>query len=210
MRRGCVLYEDQRGPTRGFGLHELVKACVRDALKDSSRREVDGALDDCRPMKGMPKLLKACRQDIDLIAGDGRSVVAVFDNDEIRGDLKLPRSATDETVIQRIREGGKHSDRLFIVLLKQNMESVIHAVRQCDGSIDPKRLDSALKKSMLDRDALLNGLTVELKRPIRDCIQEKMPSFRALVELLCRELTPRSKARGRSGPSGRRSRPKAR
>jgi hypothetical protein len=149
MRRVCVLYEDQRGPTRGFGLHELVKACVRDSLKDSPRREVDGALDDCRPMKGMPKLLNACRQDIDLIAGDGRSVI-------------------------------------------------------------PKRLDSALKKSLLDRDAILNGLTVELKRPIRDCIQEKMPSFRALVELLSREIVPRSKARGRSGPSGRRSRSKTR
>ncbi|WP_143177715.1 hypothetical protein [Cystobacter ferrugineus] len=158
----------------------------------------------------MPKLLKACRQDIDLIADDGRSVIAVFDNDEIRGDLKLPRNASDELVVQRIREGGKHSDRLFVVLLKQNMESVIQAVRQCDGSIDPKRLDSALKKSLLDRDAILNGLTVELKRPIRDCIQEKMPSFRALVELLCREISPRSKTRRRSGPSGRRSRPKTR
>lgn len=210
MRRVCVLYEDQRGPTRGFGLHELVKACVRDALKDSSRREVDGALDDCRPMKGMPKLLKACRQDIDLIADDGRSVIAVFDNDEIRADLKLARNASDGLVIQRIREGGMHSDRLFIVLLKQNMESVIQAVRQCDGSIDPKRLDSALKKNLLERDALLNGLTVELKRPIRDCIQEQMPSFRALVELLCQEIAPRSKARGRAGPSDRRSRSKTR
>ncbi|MET0406097.1 MAG: hypothetical protein ABW123_27010 [Cystobacter sp.] len=209
MRKVCVLYEDQRGPTRGFGLHELVKACVRDVLEEDSRSEVDEALKDCRPLKGTPKLLKACREDIDLIANDGRSVIAVFDNDRIRGDLKLPRTAPDERVIQSIR-GERGDKRLHVVLLKQNMESVIKAVRRCDVSLAPARLDAALGKDLLERDALLMTLAADLKRPIRDCVLGEMPSLRELVALLRREISPRPKARGKSTPSGKRSRAKAR
>jgi hypothetical protein len=206
MRKVCVLYEDQRGPRKGFGLHELVKACVCDVLGESNPWLVHQALGDCRPMKGAANLLEACRQDVDLIASDGRSVIAVFDNDKIRDLLKLPPNASEERIEQKIREGGRDTRRLSIILLKQNMESVIEAAKACDPSIDSNRIELALrKKDPLERDALLTGLTGELMRSIRECILGKMPSLRSLIDLLCREVRPVSKGRKKPSPPGRRS-----
>jgi|GEM_PF-2041555 len=191
MRRVCVLYEDQRGPTKGFGLHELVKACVSDALHEQPRWRVNAALEDFRPLKGDTKLLEACRRDIDLLAADGRSVVAVFDNDKIRLLLKLAASAPDEAVVRAILKGGKMSERLSIVLLKQNMESVIEAAAQCDKSLDPKRIKLAVRhKDPLERDALLTELASERARPTRECMLDTLPSLLKLVELLCRLMVP--------------------
>jgi hypothetical protein len=105
-----ILYEDQRGPRNGFGLHALVRACVFDAI-NGDRHRVEERISDYRPLKGVQNVLRACREDIDLIAADGRSVVAVFDNDEIRHQLKLPRTATDEHVEREIRKGCRAPDR---------------------------------------------------------------------------------------------------
>lgn len=191
MRKVCVLYEDQRGPTKGFGLHELVKACVSDALPEQPRWRVNTALEDVRPLKGDTKLLEACRRDIDLIASDGRSVVAVFDNDKIRKLLKLAARAPDEAVVQAILKGGKGAERLSIVLLKQNMESVIEAAAQCDKSIDPNRIKLAVRhKDPLERDILLTELASDRSRPTRDCMLGALPSLQQFVALLCRLMQP--------------------
>ncbi|HZI15030.1 MAG TPA: hypothetical protein VE153_31960 [Myxococcus sp.] len=185
MQRVCVLYEDQRGPGQGFGLHELAKACVSDAFPATEHPHIKEALGDCRPQKGDGNLLKACREDLDGIANDGRPVVAVFDNDKIRRLLQLSAKAPDARVEQEIRKGGPKSDRLFIILLKQNMESVLKAAHECDPSIDPERIKLATqKKDRLERDAILNRLTGEQYRAVRDCILGKLPSFRAFVDLL--------------------------
>ena len=72
-----ILYEDQRGQRQGFGLHALVKACVFDIV-DGDRHRFEEALKDARPMKGAGNLIRACREEIDLIAADGRSVIAMF------------------------------------------------------------------------------------------------------------------------------------
>jgi hypothetical protein len=198
MRKVCVLYEDRRGPLKGFGLHELVKACVCDVLAGQPRQDITQALSDYRPLKGDTNLLKACRQDVDDIASDGRDVIAVFDNDQVRKLLKLPVKASDERVHQEIRKGAS-SDRLHIILLKQNMESVIEAAHACDPSIDKKRVDLAVKKKdPLERDAILARLTGPSFQSVRDCIRENLPSFSALIDLL-RELLqrpPRSRKRG--------------
>jgi hypothetical protein len=206
MRKVCVLYEDQRGPTRGFGLHELVKACVSDALPDPPRWKVNAALADCRPLKGDTKLLEACRRDVDLIASDGRAVVAVFDNDKIRELLRLPANASDVRVVQAILKGGTVFERLFIVLLKQNMESVIAAAAQCDKSLSQERIKLAVRhKDPLERDAILTELSSERNRPIRECMLDKVPSLRTLVDLLCRQLMPAQGRRRKKRARGRRA-----
>ncbi len=190
MTRALVtlLYEDQRGDTQGFGLHALVKACVFDAM-NGERHSIEGALKDGRPLKGAGNLLRACREDIDLIAPDGRRVVAVFDDDKIRGQLKLPRSATAERVHKEIRKGCKAPEQLDVILLKDNMESVIDAAGLCAPAIDKKRIERASKdKDLLERDAILIELSRERERPARACILEKMPSLAALIDLLCGTL----------------------
>lgn len=183
-----VLYEDQRGSRQGFGLHALVKACVFDAI-NGERHRVEGMLSDHRPLKGVQALLKACREEIDLIAADGRRVVAVFDDDAIREQLKLPHTAADALVEREIRKGCRTPERLLIVLLKRNMESVIVAAAACDPGLDAKRIDRAVKhKELLERDAILTELSRERARPLRDCVLGRMPSLQLLVALLSRTL----------------------
>ena len=186
-----VLYEDQRGPRQGFGLHMLVKACVFDAI-NGQRQWLEGeALKDFRPLKGAPALLRACREEVELIAPDGHSVVAVFDNDQIRRLLALPRNATAARVEQEIRKGCRASSGLFIVLLEQNTESVIKAAAKCDPTLDKKRVERAVKqKAPLDRDSILSELSHERSRPVRDCILRELSSFRTLIHLLCSKLRP--------------------
>jgi hypothetical protein len=122
---------------------------------------------------------------VDDIAADGRPVVAVFDNDRIRRLLKLPATATDTRVLQEILKGTT-SDRLHVILLNRNMESVIKAAHECDPSIGQERVELALKKKdRLERDAILTRLTGPQFRSVRDCIRDKLPSFQALIDLLC-------------------------
>lgn len=192
-----ILYEDQRGPRQGFGLHALVKACVFDAV-NGDRHRFEEALKDARPMKGADKLLRTCREEIDLIAADGRSVVALFDNDKIRQHLKLPQSASAERVRKEILKGCRAPEHLFVVLLEENTESVLDAAAVCAPAIDRARIERASKrKDALERDAVLIELSRERERPTRACILAKVPSFRAFVELICEKL--RAVRRLRSG-----------
>lgn len=185
-----ILYEDARGQTKGFGLHVLVKACVYDAI-DGDRHRVEGMLNDARPLKGVQNVLRACREDIDLIAADGRSVIAVIDNDAIRHHLKLPRTASPAQVEQAIKKGSRAPDRLHVILIEQNTESVLEAAAACDPSIDAGRIERAVgHKDLLERDAILTELSRERARPARDCVLEKMPSLRALIDLLGGLLRP--------------------
>ncbi|WP_437549637.1 hypothetical protein WME97_04010 [Sorangium sp. So ce367] len=181
-----ILYEDQRAHGNSFGLHTLVKACVHDALS-GDRYRIEKMLADARPLKGVQNVLRACREELDLIAIDGRDVIAVIDNDAIRHHLKLPRMASHANVEQEIRKGCRAPDRLFIVLLVQNTESVLTAAAECDASLDPRRIERAVEhKDMLERDAIF----FERARMRRDCVLDKMPSLRTLIDLLVSKLRP--------------------
>jgi len=192
-----ILYEDQRGPRQGFGLHALVKACVFDAI-NGDRPRVEEALRDHRPLKGAGNLLRTCREEIDLIASDGRAVIAVFDADEIRPLLKLPQSASAARVEAAIKKDCRAPDRLSVVLLEQNTESVIEAAADCDPGLDASRLEAALRKDLLERDALLLELSRERAQATRKCILGRMPSLQALVDLVCRTLRPAPSSRPRN------------
>ncbi|WP_434043669.1 MULTISPECIES: hypothetical protein [Sorangium] len=190
--RVTVLYEDQRGSRQGFGLHALVKACVFDIINGDRAWLERDALGDHRPLKGAGNLLRTCREDIDLIAADGRRVFAVFDDDKIRVLLRLPSRASDARVEQEIRKGCRTPDRLVVALLKQNTESVLAAAGECDVSISSERIERALRnKDLLERDAIFFDLARERSRPARDCVLRKVPSLKKLVELLCHDLNPR-------------------
>jgi hypothetical protein len=179
-----ILYEDQRGQRHGFGLHALVKACVFDAI-NGDRHRVERMLDDARPLKGVTNVLRACRQDFDLLAADGRTVVAVVDDDVIRDHLKLPHHVADAKVEQEIRKGCCAPERLFVALLHQNTESVIEAAAACDPSLDAKRIARAVRyKDLLERDAILVEMSRERARSLRDCVLGRMPSLRGLIATL--------------------------
>jgi hypothetical protein len=177
-----ILYEDHRGPRQGFGLHALVVACVFD-LVDGERHHVESRLGDARPLKGVTNVLRACCEDIDLLAADGRFVVAVIDDDAIRRELSLPKKADESAVLQTIAKRSRDPQRLRVVLLHRNTESVLEAAAACDKTLDPARLERAIqRKDLLERDALFLALARERARPARDCILGRMPSMKKLVE----------------------------
>jgi hypothetical protein len=185
-----ILYEDQRVPRRGFGLHALVTACVFD-LVDGERYLVEGRLRKYRALKGVSNVLKMCREDFELLAADGGYVIAVIDGDAIRREIKLPPSASRTDVERTIKKGCPTPDRLFIAVLERNTESVLEAAAACDPSQDAARMDRAVRhKDVLARDAILTELARERARAQRDCILGKMPSLKALVDVLASMLLP--------------------
>lgn len=206
-----ILYEDQRGEAKGFGLHTLVKACVFD-LVNGERHRVEGTLRDARPLKGVQNVLRACRADFELIAADGRSVIAVIDNDAIRHHLELPRGATRERVEQEIKRGCASPDRLFVALIEENTESILEAAGACDPGLDGDRLRRAVEhKDLLERDAIFGEISRERARPVRDCVLAQVKSLQALVRLVESLLTPRAKPtptdeRGAAPAKGKRAR----
>jgi hypothetical protein len=150
---------------------------------NGERHRVEAQLDDGRPLKGVHNVLRAIREDIDLIAADGRSVIAVIDEDAIRGQLKLPASADESRVIQAILSGSRAPEHVFVVLLHRNMESILEAAAACEPTLDPSRLNRAVRqKDLLERDTILVALSRERERRVRECILDRMPSMKKLVD----------------------------
>ena len=138
-----ILYEDTRGATQGFGLHDLVMACVADELGVGlveTKRMAEG-----RPLKGVANLLKACR-DVRRLAPRGEHIIAVIDNDQIRAQLSdMDPRADDATVIRTIREKSNCPEQLDVILLYKNTESVIEAARDCGADSSAETIALALR-----------------------------------------------------------------
>lgn len=179
-----ILYEDQLNKStrpREYGPHLLLMACVWDEI-DGKHHELVKAMEDCRPMKGSGNLLGTCKNDIKDITGDSRNVIAVFDRDRAAELLKLPRESSDEDIIRSIMEACGFPERLQVLLLGENTESLIRAAGECDQSIRRERIAKALRKKMNERDLIFQAVSKQDKSAIRNCILEEVPSFREIVE----------------------------
>lgn len=184
MISAVVLYEDQRGSTKEFGLHNLVASCIADRTGDTVWAVLPGLL--AVPKKGNGNLLKACRED-EQLAARGRKVVAVFDGDEVRPLLRLPADACRTLVRERIEEGCPFAGHLVVVLLEDNLEGVIEALRLCEGAAPESARAEAERShgSLESRDRLLNALAYgPERRADRDCVLKVMPSLERLVATL--------------------------
>lgn len=172
MRTIQVLYEDQRGPRKGFGLHELLVNCVADRT-GKDRHALGGRL-AAIPLKGNAKLLERCK-----VAGAfGAPFVAVFDSDRVRRLLSLPPDATDAQVVGEI---GTRSGRneIAVALLDRNTETVVEAAAHCFGEPPPQ-------KSIDARDKLLLRAAWNPDDGVRKCIEVRVPSFAALADGVAR------------------------
>jgi hypothetical protein len=185
-----VLYEDQRGPMKEFGLHHLILACVRDD-SGADAFALRGMLDG-RPMKGVQNLLRSCRRDVRRLSSKGQLVFALIDNDEIRQQLRhegVESSAEDDAVVRAIKAKCDAPERLRIFLLKNNTETVIEAAAFCDEDLPKPLLAQALKKDPNARDAILNKIAWRPDRSVRDCIREQVQAVaeisRALANIVC-------------------------
>jgi len=190
-----ILYEDQRGKEKEFGLHNLVVACVADDLgKD--------VFTLCRafeahPTKGVSNLLRSCRQDVHRLGARGQRVFALIDADKIREQLRhegVPASADDDAVVRAIKAEGRcvAPDQLEVVLLKENTETVIQAAKLCDKELPDAAVEQALRKDVNARDRILNNVAYGKGRAVRDCIRGKVPAIQALAGALRDLFTVRS------------------
>jgi len=182
-QRVTILYEDQRGPSKGFGLHRFGVACVFDEV-DGERHKVEKLLEDFRPLKGNSKLLRAVQEDIGGISFDGRPVVAVFDDDKARKLLQIPMEATDEEVVEELRSRCPREDVIAIILLKRNIETVIKQIRQAGLSVGEDLLRRALDKELIARDAVFSMASKDINRGVRRRVIESNESLRELVKRL--------------------------
>jgi hypothetical protein len=190
-----VLYEDRRGPTNEFGLHRLVMASVWDSIS-ASRPSVERyrleQMVNPRPLKGSGNVVRSCRNDVGLITRDGRRLLVVIDDDEVRQLLQLSAKANETQVREKILEGCAAPERVSIHLLLENTETVIDAARKCDGTIPREVVRQALAKSPRDRDVVMNWVARSDRRSIRECVLREVPSLAGLVAELTRVVLERT------------------
>lgn len=172
-----VFYEDQEVPglVANFGPHRLLCACVADQVGIEAR-ELQSVMISCKPCHGATKQVTA------LITGAPQllktnAVFAVFDADEIHAQLHV---AAEEDAVKAIYARGVPSG-VRILLLDRNTESVLQAFLGCEhqaGGTGPVVLP---KKKPAKRDAILNR-AADGARTLRDCVLDKVPSFKAIVD----------------------------
>lgn len=182
-----ILYEDRcgDGQIREFGPHVLVQQCVCDALGMESWVLRQQLMVHGIPKNGATKLRSECRSDRPKFGRDGSDVIAVYDNDRIRDFVKVGAPGCKAQLREALRAESTLKERLVVVLLEENLETVVAAVCACDPAIAPKEVqENAIKrKKVFDRDIVLRRAaapTAEGKR-LREQLQAKVPSLRYLV-----------------------------
>jgi hypothetical protein len=177
-----ILYEDQGGPRKEFGLHNLLIAMVNDLLENDFERLRSGPLRDARPSKGNTKLLRMLedRKKLERMMGSGRHVIAVFDAD------RPPFSEQEQKALEAANE------LLHIWLLDRNLETVIEAVAECEPTLSEELVRSATRqKDHAARDRILNRMAYERhRRDVRGCVMGKVPSLHQLCSLVVSLIRP--------------------
>lgn len=169
-----VLWEDQRGGAiKGFGPHELLVACVADALQ--CERHCVTKYVQSIPRKGNGNVIRALKQDLSKLSRSG-PVCAVLDSDQV---LNLwpggQRPATCRSGI-RAAVSAKASGDYKLILLDKNVETVVEACCRAMGDVTP-----VSKPLPDDRDRLL-GRAAWSAVNVRDNIRLKVQSFNYLVQ----------------------------
>ena len=179
-----ILYEDNRGAEKGFGLHALVVACVADDLDVETftlTKKLDG-----RPMNGVANIVRSCRRDVHRLAPRGQIVFALIDNDRIRDHLSGVDARAENSVVERVIKSQSDAPaQLEVFLLEKNTETVIEAAKRCDPSLPEDAVVQALRKNLAQRDRIFNNVARGRARAIRDCIRGSVPALHRLVIALC-------------------------
>ena len=164
-----ILYEDQAadGPVREYGPHRLVTQCVSDRLGVDhwTLKHVEGV-----PKKGAGNIRRHCQRDPPPLGKDGRVQFAVYDEDKIREQVKLPFQACKGEVKQKLRGECPWGDRLVIVLLEKNIETVVSAICECAPSYaiaEETRVRAIRHKDLNARDIILKMAAKPLELQMR-------------------------------------------
>ena len=172
-----ILYEDDRGEVREFGLHALIVACVADVW-GSEHWQLRGHF-TAIPKKGDSKLLAACRDDVPLMPN--AVIFAIFDADKLHRLLFDSGRPSNDELLARLRERCPDA-RLELMLLSENTETVVDAVADSLGEERPG-------KDKLLRDRLLNR-AAHGSRSVRDQVREAVASFDVIVTTIAERARP--------------------
>lgn len=175
-----ILWEDQRGPTRGFGPHELLVQCLVDRLA-RKRSEIERCINGV-PKKGVSNVLRAMRQDLRNLANDG-PVFAVIDRDKIHRALDAQPMNCMTGMRDYILENAQGKLYVDVVFLVDNIESLIDASCVALGIEKP-----SAKPTLDERDRYCGRLVWKGTPATRAKALEGCPSFARLVERVAKSI----------------------
>lgn len=195
-----LLYEDRAAPNEGgklFAPHQLVLACVADRL--ALRGSAAPAVHELRGLfkhvsrNGRDNLLKDCVGDRwQKFSPRGQPVFAFVDYDRIH-DVKawgLERGACFTMIRRAFREKVQPDEKVTLVLLRDNLESVFEASREAN-LLGPERrpeLDRLIAKSganlLVLRDSIITSLAFAPDRQVRDTLTARVSSLGYLADRL--------------------------
>jgi hypothetical protein len=191
MQRTTVFYEDSAaGPIKEYGPHMLVCACVADHLG----KNVFDVLDfvDPVPSNGGSNLRKECKRvPPTRIVADGRRAFALYDADKIHEELKRPPATRKRDIADLLRKECAWGERLEVVLLTRNLETVLDAICALQPTIataETREL-AVRKKRLNERDIVLRAAAFSDKA-LRDALLVQVPSLGCLVTRIAAELVP--------------------
>lgn len=190
-RKVTILYEDKvQGKVHEYGPHALVKQCVCDRL-NLSPWEMKHLIPN--PRNGNGNIRRDCAQTPPKIAPGGGFVFAVYDDDRVRGLVGLAVTACKVDVKARLLQECPWRDRLRIVFLEKNLETVLRALRDCDRSIssDDQWSKAIDRKDLNARDIILRAAAAPSPGPrrLRECALREVPSLSYLVNKLAEACT---------------------
>jgi hypothetical protein len=189
MTQVWVLYEDQRNDNDDFGLHQMLLRCVADARTDVTHWQLKKLVSGV-PKKANSNVLQACRTELVSLTRTGGSVVAVYDADRAH-ELVPPcrRGECKRRICAALGAGCSPADRLVVVLLVQNTETLLALIRRLAPSlVSQEQFETALRHrgSRGARDLIFSkaASNADLRRQI----QAENPSFGRLVQVVARLL----------------------
>jgi hypothetical protein len=157
-----ILYEDRRGPTNGFGLHELVLAAVDDVLRTRGLvvlRHVLAKRIVAIPKKSDSKVLAAVRDDAEQLHGGHSAVIAWLDDDKLHRALhSLAGNNSKAKKITAVRSLapsslGQRPGALEVFLVQGNIEALLQRIDAArPNTFSRTTLEAALDKDLSARD----------------------------------------------------------
>ena len=169
---------------RAYGPHQFVVRCVADDLARPAWELHKSLL--AIPRRGNGNLLRDIRNNPSRFASDGRPAFAVFDGDQLPELLSRPRGTCRTALKADLLKDCAWAGQLHVVILERNLESLLRAVLQCapEAADERTRALALDRKSLAERDVILNRVAREARRNVRDCVRQAMPSFDYLIRKL--------------------------
>lgn len=200
MTRAWILYEDRRARAGSkYPFHDLVLRLVHDRVHERFQLwDLDRML-VANPRKGIGNILSAARTDIERLRSGGAEVIAFVDADQLHNELRRT-SLTGSVCATLLKEALRRERPLpqpEWVLLRDNLESVIEALRLCGlREVSNEAFDRATRKKDVEaRDIVFTAAAKEVNARARVELLGRVPDLRYLATRIVACLPPD----GRSG-----------